>query len=628
MDKYTIKAVIRAVDQFSPVMKRMSANMKVFGKSTQKFGKSATAGMTAPIVAFGAVTLKSAVDFEKSMNRIEALSGETGQGMERMRQLALNLGSSTAFSAKQAADAMGFFAQAGWETNQVLAATPAILDLAAASNTDLARSADIASNIMGQFGIPAKEASRVADVLAATTASANVDMEMLAESFSKTGTVAKTYGLTLEDTAAAIGLLGNVGIQGSIAGTAMKNAMLAMVNPVGDAGKMLKYLGVATTDAEGNLLPLADVMTDFANGIGSLGSGDQLKAIEMLFGKISLAGANELMNQAKSGKFQEYADSLKNVEGRARSMAEILLKGAPGAMARFTSSFEGMTLAIASSGLLDWFSEILVTVTGFFTTVSKSSPTLLKWGTILAIAAAAMGPLLFGLGSIMVMASLITAPILIATAVIAALAAAAYVIYDNWDNIANWFTTKLDAVSSAFEDGFFSGIWSLFKEFNPFTLWYEYADGLLNYLFGFDLSGWFTSMFDSISQAFDNFMTVTSYLAQRMNPFPYLMETAKEFLNYLVNTDLGQWMSGQVQAMLSTIPDWVKDAVGIDSVGSGPQTSSDVNKVVQASGGGINQAKADVTVDFKGLPPGARVEGKSTGSGLDLNIGRGYALGH
>ncbi len=624
MDKYTINAVIRAVDKFSPVMKRMSANMKSFGKSARGFGKTATAGMTAPIVAFGAVTLKSAVDFERSMNRIEALSGETGDSLTNLRKLALDLGSSTAFSAKQSADAMGFFAQAGWDANQVLAATPAILNLAAASNTDLARSADIASNIMGQFKIPAMEASRVADVLAATTASANVDMEMLAESFAKAGPVARRYGLTLEDTAAAVGLLGNVGIQGSTAGTAMKNAMLAMVNPVGEAGKMLKFLGVATKDAQGDLLPLADVMADFANGIGSLGSGDQLKAINLLFGKISLAGASELMDQAKTGKFQEYADSLKNVEGRAKSMAEILLKGAPGAMARFTSAFEGMTLAIASSGLLDWFSETLIAVTGFFTSISKTSPELLKIGVIIAGVVAVAGPLLIAIGMMStgfgviasgtvvawaglsklvgfmptVASGMVTAftaitsaakvlfavvaanpIILIFGAIAIAVAAAAYVIYDNWDNIANFFSEQFEAIGKAFDEGFLSGMVELVKRMNPFTLLKEAADGLFTYLTGIDL---------------------------------------------------GQWMTSQVQAMISNMPDWAKDFIGIDSAnagGSNASTSRDVQKVVQASGQGANKAEAEMTIKFENEPPGMRTFNKVKGNSFDFNVARGSAFG-
>jgi len=288
-----------------------------------------TTNMSAPIAAFGGLTLKTAVDFEASMNKVEALSGETGNSLKAMRDMAEKMGSSTAFSASQAAGAMGFLAQAGWKSNQILASTPALLDLAAASGSNLADTADYASNIMGAFKISAEGASRVSDGLAATTSSANVDLAMMAETLSQSAPIANAYGMSLENTAAAIGMLGNVGVQGSNAGTALKNIMLAMANPAGEAGKMLDYLGVKTQDAQGNMIPMAKVLAEFSSGISKLGQGDQLRAIDTLFGKISLAGATELISQAQSGALQNYADSLMNVEGRAKSMANTMMKGAP-----------------------------------------------------------------------------------------------------------------------------------------------------------------------------------------------------------------------------------------------------------------------------------------------------------
>ncbi|MEQ8228605.1 MAG: phage tail tape measure protein [Rhodospirillales bacterium] len=400
-DTFSIKAIIRAVDQFSPTMKRMATNMDHFGKMAQSVGKGMTASVSAPIAAFGGLTLKTAVDFESAMNRVEAISGETGDSLKAMRDLAKSLGSNTAFSAGQAADAMGFLAQAGWKANKILAGTPAFLDLAAASGTDLADAAGIASKIMGQFGISAGNASRVADVLAAATASANVDMQMIAESMKAAGPIANKYGLSLEDTAAAIGLLGNVGIQGENAGNALKNTMLAMVNPAGEAGKMLEFLRVKTRDAEGNMLPLVDVLAGFGSALdkAGIGEGQKLQAIQTMFGKEGLAGATELLAQAQSGALQKYAESLTNVEGRARSMAQTMMKGAPGAVKNLASAFEGLQLAIARSGLLEWFSKAVKGLTGFIKNLSQTSPELLKLGTIVAGVAAVAGPALWAIGA-------------------------------------------------------------------------------------------------------------------------------------------------------------------------------------------------------------------------------------
>ena len=239
--KPVTRAAKRANVQFR-LMQRNTAklrkNIKGFGNGMSSVGKSMTVGLTAPIAAFGASTISTAVKFEQSMNKVEALTKATGKPLIKMRDLAKDMGASTQFSASQAADAMGFLGMAGMNTNQILTATPAILDLAAASGTDLARSADIASNIMGAFGLKAKDMTHIANVLARTTAGANVDMNMLAESMKAAGPVAKSYGLSIEETSAAIGLLGNVGIQGSLAGNSLKNMMLNLTAPASRAKKI------------------------------------------------------------------------------------------------------------------------------------------------------------------------------------------------------------------------------------------------------------------------------------------------------------------------------------------------------------------------------------------------------
>lgn len=594
-NSYSIKAIIRAVDKFSPVMKRMAANMDHFGKQAKGMGRGMTTNLSAPIAAFGGLTLKTAVDFEAAMNKVEALSGETGDSLAAMRDMAQKLGANTAFSASQAADAMGFLAQAGWKANKILEGTPAFLDLAAASGTDLASAAGIASKIMGQFGISTDNAGRVADVLAAATASANVDMEMMAQSLKSAGPIAKTYGLTLEDTAAAIGLLGNVGIQGEVAGTALKNTMLAMVSPAGDAAKMLKWLGVQTKDAKGNMLPLVDVLASFGTALdkAGVGEGEKLRAIQTLFGKEGLAGATELLAQAQSGALMEYADSLANVEGRARSMAQTMMKGPPGAVKNLASAFEGLQLAIAKSGMLEWFTKAVKGLTGFIKNLSETNPELLKMGTVIAGVAAVAGPTVWAFGAMASgLASITTAMAGLKVALLAnpltawavAAAAAAYIIYDNWDGITQWFSDKFDAIKSAFSDGLLQGMVKAWQELNPVTLIFEAFDGLISYLTGFDLS------------------------------------------SFLVK---------QVQAAADALPGWAKDLIGVggaapapgvNKAAAAPNDAARNANIVNGGQAAPRDARATVDVNFNGLPPGSRVESTSAGDGLDLGVGRGYAF--
>lgn len=591
--EYSIKAVIQAVDNFSPGMKRMAASMDAFGKQASRIGRGMTTNMSLPIAAFGGLTLKTAVDFEASMNKVEALSQESGAGLSAMRNLAQKMGATTAFSATEAAGAMSFLAQAGWKSNQILGATPGLLSLAAASQSDLARTADIASNIMGQFSINAGDASRVADVLAATTSSANVDLEMMAQSLKSAGPIAKKYGLTLENTAAAIGLMGNVGIQGEVAGTALKNTMLAMVNPAGEAGKMLNWLGVQTKSAEGDMLPLVDVLASFGTALdgAGIGEGQKLQAIQTLFGKEGLAGATELLAQAQSGALKQYADSLSDVEGRARSMAETMNKGAPGAVKNLMSAFEGLQLAIANSGLLEWFTQAAQGLTGIVRSLSETNPGFLKLGTVIAGVAAVAGPAIWAIGQMAtgfsavigvvtkLSALMLANPILLA---VAGIATAVYVIYDNWDGIVDWFDGKFEAIKSAFSDGLLNGLWTAWKEFNPITLMFEAFDGLIEYLTGFDISGYLLAQFQSVADG---------------------------------------------------LPDWMKDMMGIGGVaGAGGQpppeneTGSKVDRIVNRQGGRGRDARAKVDVNINGLPAGSRVESETAGAGLDLGVGQGYAF--
>lgn len=403
------KAAKRANIQFKLMQKntqKLRTSIKNFGSGIKNVGKTMTVGLTAPIAAFGASTIKTAVSFEQSMNKVEALTKATGKPLQSMRDLAKKMGAETQFSASQAADAMGFLGMAGFNTNQILKATPAILDLAAASGTELGRSADIASNIMGAFGLKAKDMTRVADVLASTTASANVDMEMMAEGMKNAAPVAKQFGLSIEETSAAVGLLGNVGIQGSIAGNTLKRMMLNLTAPSSTAKKLIKGMGVEVLKADGSMRSLTGILGDMGPALGKLPKAKQLAVLNEVFGKVAIAGAGELVTQALNvgsdgvNAIERFTKSLEGSEGAASKMAKTMQKGAPGAVKSLASAFEGLQIAIAESGVLDIFTDIVKSITGVLRSLSKANPTMLKMASIAAVVVAAIGPMLLAFGAI------------------------------------------------------------------------------------------------------------------------------------------------------------------------------------------------------------------------------------
>lgn len=423
------KAAKRANVQFKLMQRntqKLRTSIKNFGGGLKNVGKSMTVGLTAPIAAFGVSTIKTAINFEQSMNKVAALTKATGKPLQDMRELAKKMGAETQFSASQAADAMSFLGMAGFNTNQILKATPAILDLAAASGTELARSADIASNIMGAFGLKAKDMTRVADVLAATTASANVDMEMLAESMKVSAPIAKSYGLTLEETSAAMGLLGNVGIQGSLAGNSLKNMMLNLTAPTSRAKKLIGAIGVEVVKADGSMRGLTDILADLGPALGKLPKAKQLAVLNEVFGKRAIAGAGELVTQALAvgedgvNAIERFTNSLKNADGTAAKMAKTMQKGAPGAVKSLASAFEGLQIAIAESGVLEIFTDIVNGITGVLRSLAKTNPKLLKMASIAAVVVAAVGPLLIAFGALVsIIPSMMTGFALLKTGLIA-----------------------------------------------------------------------------------------------------------------------------------------------------------------------------------------------------------------
>ncbi len=391
----------RAVNRFKLLQLKTESlrnSLNRMGRGLRNVGSTLVSRLSLPLTAIAGGVIATAASFEKGMNKVRALTGATGKDFLAMRNLAKELGATTKFSATQAAEGMAFLGMAGFNTNEILQATPALLNLAAASNIELGRAADIASNIMGAFNLKATEAGRVADVLAAVTASANVDMEQLSETMKFAGPIAFQFGATLEETAAAAGLLGNLGIQGSNAGTALKRAFLGLASPAGKAAKVLSQIGIRVADSSGNMRRFGDIMTDLGNKLGKLPQQTRLQVLNAVFGKIGITGAAALQRFARTGELEKFTKSMQNVTGRAKQMADIMNEGAAGSLIALKSALEGFAIAIADSGILKMFTDIVKRITAFVRQITKTNPLILKLSFFLGLVVAALGPLLISLG--------------------------------------------------------------------------------------------------------------------------------------------------------------------------------------------------------------------------------------
>lgn len=492
------RSVTRSSNAFKILQARTAKVSKSFARVGQGFksvGTQLTLGLTAPIVGFAIASVRATATFQKSMNSIQAKTSATTSEMKEMETQARLLGSTTSFSASQAADAMAFLGQAGLDVNEILAATPQVLALAAASNTDLARTADIASNIMGAFKIEAKDMGLVADVLAATTAGANVNMEQLAESMKFAAPIANKAGLSIQETAAAVGLLGNVGIQGSQAGTTLKNVLLGLSAPSSKAGKIFKKLKVDVIGADGAIRPLSDVMQDLGTKVNKLPKAKQLAVLKEVFGKISLAGAAEFTSLATTigtdgvNSIEKFTKAIIKSDGAAKRMEKTMLKGLPGAIVRLKSSFEGLLLKIGLEGGLAGIAEKLLNkLRRLINFIKDMNPSVLKIALAFGAFLAVLGPLAIIIGVLLTMVpSMIAGFIAIQAAIAAgqlalvpflllmakfiliagAIAFVAFVIMDNWKPIKAFFSDIFTDPIQQLKDmlGFLSqisGISSLF----------------------------------------------------------------------------------------------------------------------------------------------------------------------
>jgi TP901 family phage tail tape measure protein len=348
------------------------------------------AAVGAAAIGAGLVSsVRVAMDFEQAMSAVAAKTQAGQEDMAKLTDLAKDLGRSTQFSAREVAEGMDFLAMAGFEVNDMLTAMPGLLNLAAAGNLDLASAADIVSNILGGMNMEASETGRVADVLARAATSSNVSVGMLGETFKFVAPVAAQAGAGLEDVAAAAGLLGDAGIQGSEAGTGLRSVLLRLAAPPTEAAKALERLGVSTKDASGNMRPFGDILSDVDRSMKdlNLGSAEQIEIQNALFGKTAIASGAILQQAAANGELSAKTKELMESQGAAAEMAKIQNDNLAGAFTRLRSAIQGFQIEImAGDNGLQQFVDSLADSINKVTEFAKQFPLLTR--AVVALAAA------------------------------------------------------------------------------------------------------------------------------------------------------------------------------------------------------------------------------------------------
>lgn len=402
-----------AADTTTHMARESEQRLNHLGTTMTATGRMATRRLTLPIVGMGAASLMAGANFESGMNRVRGLTGATGADLEALESQARSLGATTQYSAGQAADAMGFLAMAGFEADEIVGAMPSTLQLAAAAQLDLAQAADITSNILTGYGLEVSELGHANDVLATAMTSANTNLVQLGDAMRYAGPVANSAGVEFEEAAAALALMGNAGIQGSMAGTSLRGAISRLLNPTGEAADVMRRLGIEATDADGNLVSLEAIVSQLET------SGASTADMMLLFGQRAGPAMSALVSQG-SDALRDLTANLRDSEGAAETLADIQMEGLTGAMRRLRSAAESLAISFADSGLLDGATSLALTFADMLQWASELNPWILQVAGGLGALVAAVGPLMW-MGGIVVrnLRAIATGIRLVATAAVA-----------------------------------------------------------------------------------------------------------------------------------------------------------------------------------------------------------------
>src|SRR5699024_9104172 len=337
--KQGINEASNQLSSFEKKIKNVSGDFKKVGAGMLTFGTAVGAGLGSAV--------KTAADFESAMSRVGALSGASGKEMQALTKEARRLGATTSFSASQAAEGMQYLAMAGWDTTEILDGMSGVLNMAAAGQIELGDAANIASNIMSGFGIEASKSAKVADVLTKTFTSSNTTLHGLGETMKYAAPAAASVGWSLEEVAAAAGRLGDAGIDASMAGTALRSAITRLASPTGEAAKLLDKFGISTTDANGKLRPLHDILGQMRERFSGLSDTQRAQAVQTIFGTEAMSAMLTLMEDPEG--LRTFTEELENAGGTAEQIAKQQMDNLKGRLIELSSAFEGVKIAIGTA---------------------------------------------------------------------------------------------------------------------------------------------------------------------------------------------------------------------------------------------------------------------------------------
>jgi TP901 family phage tail tape measure protein len=398
IDAARLRVVVGAdTGQAEKELKRFGSSLTQTAKNMGMLGTALSLGITTPLVMVGKQALTSAGNFEQSMNVLAQVTRAPASALRDLQAQALELGAVTSFSAGEAADAMLELGKAGMDATEISESIAGVLDLAAAGGVGLAQAAAVTAAALNTFGLEAGESARVANLLAAAANASAADITDLSQGLQQGGFAFAAAGQSIDDLVASLAILTNVGLTGSDAGTALKNAMMRLMAPTKEAAGLMQELGIHVYDAQGNMLPMVEIIGEFNEGLEGMTQQQRNAALETIFMSDGMKAMIPLLDSGVTG-FGEMKEAV-NQQGAAADVAAARMAGLSGAIEYLRGSVDSFLIGGAVP-FLPMLADMTRMVADGITAFGELPAPILKASLAFAAVLAAAGPVIATIGAL------------------------------------------------------------------------------------------------------------------------------------------------------------------------------------------------------------------------------------
>ena len=646
-------------NQSATALQKISATgekLKTVGDNISSAGEKLLP-VTAGVTALGTAAVSTAANFESSMSQVQAtmgitkdsmseVNGESVNTMDTLSALAKKMGSETAFSASECAEALNYLALAGYDTQQMCDTLPTVLNLAAAGGIDLAAASDMVTDAMSALGMGVDEVGTMVDQMAKTASTTNTSVAQLGEGILTIGATAKSVKGGTAELNTALGILANNGIKGAEGGTHLRNVILSLQNPTDKAAACMEQLGLDVYDSEGNMRSLNDILGDLNTSMDGMTAAEKSNIISQIFNKTDLSSVNALL--ANTGDtWDDLQQSIIDSGGAAQQMADTQLDNLQGQITILKSALEGLAISFGEL-LMPAIKTIVGWVQQFVDWLNGMDEGTKKVITTVALLAAALGPVLIvvgkvvsAVGTIMTIVpkvagvintvktafaalntTMLANPIFLIIAAITALVAAFIYLWNTnedfrqfwinlwenvkevaiavWEAIKNFFSAAWEAISSTAQavwngiKDFFSGLWEGIKTI--FTTVVEVIKTIITTYFNI-YKTIITTVLNAIKTVFttiwNGIKTVVTTVVTAIQTF---ITTAWNAIKNTVTTVLNA-----IKTVITTVWNAIKSAVTSVVNGIKSTISSVWNSIKSTVSSVVNSIKNTVSTVFNNI---------------------------